>query len=493
MTKDLKKHFFNGVVWSGTRRFAEQGIQTVTTLILARLLSPNEFGVIGIANIFILFANTINRLGIVSAIIQRKEIDEGHLSSAFWANMVTGVTLCLVMMAISSPAAKFFHNEDVQPVLFALSFIFIIGALNVVQTAQFSKNLQFGKLAGLGIWEMSVNAVISIGLAVTGLGVWSLVWGRLGGVLAGVVVAWHGSSWRPKWLFVPAKFRELFKFGIYTLSTNILTYLGQNLDYILVGRFLGVGPLGIYTMAYNLVTLPRRKMSTIIASVAFPVFSKIQDDTARVSRNYLKMLRYISFVTFPLLTGLMVLAPLFVRVILGAKWEAAIVPIQIMCVLGMYGSISTTVGSIFCAKGRPDLELKTDVVQLAALAGFLLVGVRYGINGVAAAVTLMSITSKPFIFYIIARLLRVRLVEIYRATFWAFIASIVMAVIILGMDYTLQTAFHVPMTIRFILLIPAGALIYWRLQKILKINTLAEVYEIFMSNLKPNGKLKAAS
>ncbi len=493
MTKDLKKHFFHGVVWSGTRRFLEQGIQTVTTLVLARILSPHEFGIIGIANIFILFANTINRLGIVSALIQRKEIDEGHLSSAFWANMVTGVTLCLIMMSISFPAAKFFQNEEVQPVLFTLSFIFIIGALNVVQTAQFSRSFQFGKLAGFSIWEMSTNAVISIGLATAGFGVWSLVWGRLGGVLMGVVVAWYSSSWRPKWLFNPAKFQELFKFGIYSLSINILTYLGQSMDGIIVGRFLGVGPLGIYTMAHNLVSLPQRKMSSVIASVAFPVFSRIQDDHARVSRNYLKMLRYISFVTFPLLIGLMVLAPLFVRIILGEKWAAAIVPIQIMCVLGMYSSLSTTVGSIFSAKGRPDLELKTDVVLLIALAGFLMVGVRYGIIGVAVAVTLMSLVSKPFIFYIVARLLRIRLLEIYKANFWAFISSLVMALVMLGTDYILQTVFHAPMAVRLILLVPVGAGAYWRLQKIFRIETLSEVYEIFMSNIKSKEKLKVAS
>ena len=290
MTKDLKKHFFHGVVWAGARRFAEQGMQTVTTIILARILSPNEFGVIGIANIFILFANTINNLGILSAIIQRKDIDEGHLSSAFWANMVTGTVLCLAMMALSWPAAHFFRNDQVQPVLFTLSFIFILGALKIVQNAQFSRRLEFGKLATISLWEMGSNSVMTIILAWQGWAVWSLVWGRLFGVLVGVLVAWGASPWRPRFMFQIEKFRELFKFGINSMSVNILTYLGQKNDYVIVGRFLGTAPLGFYTMAYNLVTLPQRKISSILTSVAFPTFAKIQDDNARVAKNYLKIL-----------------------------------------------------------------------------------------------------------------------------------------------------------------------------------------------------------
>lgn len=488
---ELKKHFLHGVVWTGLRRFGEQGIQTVTTIILARILSPQEFGVIGIANIFILFANTINQLGVAGAIIQRKEIDEGHLSSAFWANMVTGVVLCLIMTGLSYPAAVFFKNVQVQPVLATLSLIFILGAFRIVQNARFSRTFQFGKLASIAIGEMLANSVVAIVLAVQGFGVWSLVWGRLFGVLTGGIIAWGQSPWRPKFLFEMEKFKQLFRFGMYTLMTNILTYFGQNLDYILIGRFLGTGPLGVYTMAYNMVTLPQRKISTMITGVAFSVFSRIQDDNKRMARNYLNMLRYISFVTFPLLTGLMVLAPLFVRVVLSEKWEAAIVPMQILCVLGMYSSLSTTTGSIFCAKGRPDLELKTDIVLLTGLVCFLSVGVRFGINGVALAVTLMSFVSKPFIFAIIARLLEIRLWDIYKASAPAFISSVGMAAATILADFMLDKILGVPMAERFILLLFVAGGSYLAFQKIFKIHTLKEIYEMLAVNLKARQEVRA--
>ena len=183
---DLKKSFASGVLWSAIARFAGQGMQTLTTIVLARMLSPKEFGIIGMANIFILFANTINQLGISSAIVQRKNVYEGHLSSAFWVNVFTGIVLCAVMVGISYPAAAFFRNDAVQPVLSVLPYIFIIGSLRIVQNAQLTRHLEFKKLAYLEVIELSANSVRTLALAYWGWAVWSLVWGRLFGVFAGM-------------------------------------------------------------------------------------------------------------------------------------------------------------------------------------------------------------------------------------------------------------------------------------------------------------------
>jgi PST family polysaccharide transporter len=481
MTKDLKKHFFNGVVWSGALRFAEQGMQTITTLILARILSPHEFGVIGIANIFILFANTVNQLGISSAIIQRKDIDEGHLSSAFWANMATGTVLCLAMMFLSWPAARFFRNDDVQPVLFVLSFNFILAALRIVQNAQFSRNLQFGKLASLSAWEMLSNSILTIALAVNGLGVWSLVWGRLFGMGVGTGLTWASSPWRPRTGFQYEKFRQLFKFGIHAMSVNILTYLGQNIDYVIVGRFLGTVPLGFYTMAYNLVTLPQRKISSVLTGVAFPTFSKIQDDNARVAKNYLKILSYISIITFPVLFGLMMVSPYFVNIVLGEKWMPIVRPMQIMCVLGMLSSIATTMGSIFYAKGRPDIEFKADILNVAVLAGALTIGVKFGIVGVAVAVTAVAMIGTPLIFLVITRLIKTTMKAVYQSLYPSLISSLSMGAVMFTCDQFLIMG-NVPELVRLIILVGAGIASYFFFQKFHRFSVIAEVAEIFKQN-----------
>ena len=474
----LKKSFIKGVAWRGVARFGGQGLQFVTTIILARLLSPTEFGLIGIANIFILFANTINQLGIASSIVQRKEIDEGHLSTAFWINIITGMVLCVLMIFISFPAASFFRNDAAQPVIATLSFIFILGALRIVQNAQFSRKLEFKKIARVEIWELFLNSVMTITLAVYGFKVWSLVYGRLFGVFMGVLIAWGQSTWRPKFIFNIKKFKELFRFGIHAMSVNILTYFGTNVDYIIVGRFLGASPLGIYTMAYNLVTLPRRKLSSVITGVAFPAFSRIQDQHERFARNYLKMLTYISFFTFPLLAGLCVLSPIFVRVLLGAKWLEAIIPMQIMCVLGMLSSVGTTMGSIFYAKGRPDLEFRVDFINIVLLVGCLLYTVRFGIIGVAVTVTILGCIMIPVVFYIISQLIKVSYQAIVRALWPALVGSAGMG---LGI-YAAQCLFNMISlgeVLQFPILIVLGMLFYFLFEKILFKDVLNEILNEF--------------
>lgn len=283
-------------------------------------------------------------------------------------------------------------------------------------------------------------------------------------------------------MFQFEKFRQLFKFGIHAMSVNILTYFGKNIDYVIVGRFLGTAPLGLYTMAYNLVTLPERKMSSVITSVAFPAFSKIHDDNQRVARNYLKMLSYISIITFPLLLGMMMVSPYFIKVVLGEKWLPMIIPMQIMCVLGILNSIGTTMGSIFYAKGRPDIELKADILNLAALAAALTAGVKFGIVGVAAAVTVVAMVGTPLIFWVIARLIETNLRQIYAALRPAILGSLAMCIVLFIADRILNVA-GVPETVRLAILVPLGILAYFWFQKLYRFPVVGEVLALFRENI----------
>lgn len=435
MKQSLKKSVMKGVAWTGVSRFITQAIQFIVTIVLARLLFPKDFGVIGMATIFIQLANTINQLGLASAIIQKKDIDDKHLSSVFWANIFVSVILCCITILISGWIASFFRNDLVKPVLIALSLMFIIGSFRGVQYALLTKDLKFNTLAFINIGEMLSNGIVSILLAILKFGVWSLVWGRLFGIFVGLILTWCATSWRPKFVFIFSKFKELFRFGANVMGTNILTYAGQNVDYLIVGRFLGTAPLGIYTMAYNLVTLPQRKFSSIITQVAFPAFSKIQDNNARIAKNYLKMLTYISVITFPLLSGLMITAPEFVNIVLGKKWLSVIIPVQIMCISGMIKSVGTTVGSLFYALGRPDLELKLDVLFVVLIIPLLFIGIRWGITGIAIVVTIHSVIAWIFLFANVAKLIKTKFTKFIKILFPAFYLSVTTVVSIIIYKY----------------------------------------------------------
>ena len=443
MSESLKTKTIRGLIWTATSNFGQQGIQFVVTIILARLLTPKDFGIIGIAWIFIGLAAVINQLGIGSAIVQRKDIEEAHLSSAFWANIIMGIILCLLTIIFAPVIASFFKNQQVTRVLQVLSLIFILGSLRIVPNSLLIRDLFFNKLAYVNISALFISGLISIILAFSGYGVWSLVWGRLINVIVGLILIWFLVSWRPLFYFNVKKFKELFLFGINVLGTNLVTHLQKNSDYFIVGKYLGASSLGIYTMAYNMVTLPQRKLSTIITSVAFPAFSKIQDEPEKIREGFFTMISSISFVTFPILAGLCAVAPEFVKVILGNKWISAIRPIQILCIPGALYSIGTTVGSVFYAKGRPDLEFKCDIINFSILLCLLLFGIRFGILGVCIAVLISSVIGFFMFFGILSRLIQISFLQIFHAiatntavSSLMFISVYIIRLILLKANYT---------------------------------------------------------
>lgn len=442
MGKNLKKSFLKGIAWTGVSRFSTRAIQFIVTIILARLLFPEDFGILGMAMLFIQLAQTINQLGLASAIIQKNKVDDEHLSSAFFANLIVSVILCMITILISGLVASFFNNDFVKPILVWLSFMFILGSLRSVQNAILTKELKFNILAIISICETFCSGLISVILAFLEYGVWSLVWGRLFSTFIGVFLTWFLVSWKPKPIFVYSKFKELFKFGANVMGTNALTTVYNNVDYLIIGKFLGSTPLGIYTMAYNIVTLPQRKFSSIITQVAFPVFSKLNYDNARIAKNYLKIIHSISIITFPALVGLLILAPEFIDVLFSEKWEGVIIPMQIMCVVGMLKSVGTTVGAIYYAKGRPGLELKLDIVSVLTLVPLLLLGVKNGIIGVSICVLVHSLMIRIMYFGFLAKMIDIRLIDIFRAISSAIFLSLFMAIALSSYRFGFNLAFH---------------------------------------------------
>jgi len=318
------------------------------------------------------------------------------------------------MIGFAPLIASYFKNPQIIPILRVLSLTFVLGSLRIVPGSLLRRELLFNKLAYINISALVISGMVSVILAFLGYGVWSLVWGRIVQVIAGITLIWLIVSWRPSFSFSLRKFKELFSFGISVLGTNLLTYIKKNSDYFIIGKFLGASSLGIYTMAYNMVTFPQRKLSTIITTVAFPAFSKIQDEAEKIREGFFTMISSISFVTFPILAGLCAVAPELVKVFLGEKWFGAIRPIQILCIPGALSSIGTTVGSVFYAKGRPDLEFKCDLISFGVLLGMLLVGVRYGITGVSLAVLVSSIVEFFLFFGVLNRLINTNFFQIFR-------------------------------------------------------------------------------
>lgn len=420
-----------GVFWSGISQFSTQLYQFIVMIILARLLFPEDFGVIGMAVIFTGLVQTINELGLSAAIIHKKNINDNHLSTSFWISLGLGIILFITTVIISPYIADFFKNELVGPVVSVLSIGFILGSFGVVHRSLLQKNIEFKKIAVTEISASVMSGTVSIILALLGFGVWSLVFGTIINNFTRVVLLWKVCTWRPSMTFDLTSFTELFSFGAHVMGSQFLNYFDSNVDYLLIGKFLSATALGHYTLAYQLSTFPLTKISSIITSVTFPTFSIIQDDNDSLRYAYLKVNKYISTITFPLLAGLIMVAPDFIPLVFGEKWAPMIVPLQILCVAGALKSVGTTVGSILLSKGRSDIQFKWNIFTAIVLTIAILIGLRYGLTGVAMAITIMSFLLFFIIQSIANNLINLNFSDYFKALYPATTGSILVIISLL--------------------------------------------------------------
>lgn len=472
---DIKERSVRGVGWSGISQITRQGLQFIVTAILARLLLPSEFGLVGMAAIITGLVFSVRELGLSAAIVQRKDLDDLHLSSSFWVNVGAGLVFFGLCSAIAPFAARFFRKEIVAPILIISSTGFVISSLGIVHRAGLLRRLDFKAIAVAEIGTSLGYGAASVLMAVLGFGVWSLVYGSLFGSLVGVILWWAGFRWKPAFRFSRQKFYELFKFGGNVMGSGLISYFNQNVDYLVIGRRLGASPLGIYTLAFKLISFPLTRISHMITGVTFPAFSRMQDDERRLRHAYTKTVRYISLFTFPILAGLMVLAPQLVTVVYGPKWVDAIIPLRIMCVLGMLKAAGTTVGSILMAKGRPDILLKFQVLMFVGITTAVVVGSFYGIVGVALAVTLLSVVAFPIIQAVTNRQLSLSFREYFRALGPAVLASTVMACSVLICKSIIIALVPGKNLLVLLFSLGLGVFLYWASLRLMRIEEMKQL------------------
>ncbi len=426
MSKNFRKRVFEGIVWSGLSRFTRLCFQFVVMVFLARVLIPEDFGLISLALIFTLLGTLTVGLGFGFSVVQKKDLSEEEIVSCFWICFLSGVAVCLITFFLSPFIALFFKKQLLAPILQVLCVINIIWGIGLVPTGILRRNLQFKQVAVSEVGAMFAYGIVSVLLAVNHCGVWSLVWGNVASYCVSTFLICKACSWMPSLKFSRRAINDLWGYSIRSMGTSILHYSGTNIDYMIVGKLLGPIALGYYSMAYNLVTLPQRQLATIITGVSFPAFSKIQDDNERLKRGYLKNITYIGLFSFPLLGGLAVVAPEFVKVVFGDKWEAAILPLQILSIAGMLYAVGTPINPLLLAKGRADIDLKMTFLRLAMISLFVFLGSRYGIVGVASAISIFAFVFIPVFQNIVNSLIKMTMKEYYDSVAAALWSSLIM-------------------------------------------------------------------
>ncbi len=478
-SETLKTKTVKNIGWSGISQVVRLVLQFVSTAVLARLLTPKDFGLMAMIVVFTNFIMIFSDFGLTAALIQRKELNEEHLSSSFWINVLTGLFLTLLLIALAPVIANFYEEDKLTLIIMVLASTFFISSFGIVQAALIMKGLKFKSLAIIEILSVVISVAVAMFLAFSGFGVWSLVWRHISASLVTLILLWFFSTWKPNFLLKWLRVKELLNFSLNLTGFKFVNYFSRNIDNLLIGKLLGSSSLGFYNLAYRLLLFPITNISRVIGRVMFPSFSFIQEDKNKVSRGYLKVTCYIAIITFPLMIGLLVVAPQFIRVIFGSQWYRSIFLVQILAIVGLIQSIGTLNGTIYQSQGRTDLQFYVGII-FAIIVGFsLAMGLRWDIEGVTVAYAIVAFLLIYPSFVIPFRLIDLKFKHFLKQFNSIFFAIIGMGGFIFGLRIFLENIVQANDLIILILISAFGLVSYISILFVLNKNLVKEIFQLF--------------
>jgi O-antigen/teichoic acid export membrane protein len=385
-----------------------QGVSVLVYFALAALLTPTDFGLVGVASAWIGLLNAFAEMGFNAALIQREQLRPDHLSTTFAINAASGVVLALVGVGLSWPAALLLRNPSVQPVMAALSAGFVVRACGLTHSAVAQRQLQFRELAIRDVAANLVGGAVGVGLAVAGAGVWSLVAFTLVSAALSVIGVWLVVPWRPRAAEVSRNAAvELWSFGARMLGFSLFKAAVQNSDRLVLGHALGATAVGFYTLAWRVTIFPISLLASGLGSYLFPLLSRLQSDLETARRHFVRLTTVAVAVAIPLVVCGFTLAGWLPRVF-GAHWTPAVAVVRVLAAAAMVQVVFGLAGQLMKAFGRPHWLLWWSVGLAAATSAGLWVGSAWGLSGAAAGYTLAHLAALPFIVAGIQGLLHLR-------------------------------------------------------------------------------------
>jgi O-antigen/teichoic acid export membrane protein len=436
--KDLKKKAVRGVFWALAENGGGQATQFITFLVLARLLQPEAFGLISLANIFIHFIQSLVDSGFSDAIVQRKQLEKGHLNTAFWANLVIGALLAGIGVLSAPLIAGFFKQPTIAPIIAWLSLNVVINSVAGTQQALLRRNLNFKGLAKRKVFGMVAGSITGITMAFAGYGVWSLVGQTLVGNLLGVILLWQISDWRPEFSASFKYFKDLASFGSNVMGIGLLVFFSRRIDDFLIGYYLGPTALGYYTIAYKLFLTIMQLLQEGTQKVSLPTFSKMQDNPLGLQRAFYSATALTCFASFPAFLGMAAVAPELVSVVFGEQWIPSIPIMQILALNGVLVSAMSFTGPMIMAMGKPSWNLGLLFVNTVVKTVAFLLVVQQGIVFVAIALVIANYFVLPTRLWVTKRLLQVSWLKFAKQLMAPTLGSIMMVVAILAAKAALQ-------------------------------------------------------
>jgi len=431
----------SGIKWTSISTFGRRIMALLVNILLARLLAPADFGLVAMAAVVLGFIDIFKDLGTGAALIQRKELGDDLLSSIFWFNVGFGIAATALTIAGAPLVAAFYKEPRVTPVLIAMSVSFLLSALTIVHNCLLQRQMAFVTLAKIEVAASVVSYTVAICAALAGQGVWSLVYQVVTNSAVMLVLIWLASSWRPRAVFIWAEVRAVMNYSLNLAGYNVFYYFAQNVDNFLIGRYLGSEALGFYDLAYRLMTFPMQAISAVFGKVMLPFYARAQEDLPRFRHAFLRAAEAIAFVTFPLMMGLLAVREPFVLAVFGSQWTPVITLLALFAPLAAIRSILTTTGSIFLAMGRADLQLRWGVFANLFVIAALVIGLRWGIVGVAAGFTIATLLLTYHYFAIPLRLIGMKVATLAGVLRASAVCSVLMYAVLFALSLLLRERF----------------------------------------------------
>ena len=429
--------FAAGMGWKLTTQLVTQATRLAVAILLARLMSPFEFGVAGLALVFAPLAYTFTDLG--AALVQQRDQTEDDRSTAFWLSIGIGTVLTVVGVLAAAPIAQFYGEPQVQDLFVALSASFLPTAAATTHNALLHRAMAFRRVEVANMAAILGASAVAVTVALLGGGAWAIILQLVANSAFVLVLLWLLSPWRPSRRFSWASVRSLYSFTANHSGANLLHYLERNADNLLIGRFLGPTALGFYSLAYNLMLYPVTRFADPIHQVLFPLLSRIQEDDERVRRIWLRVTRVVAAVVAPTMMGLIILAPEVVRVLLGSKWLDAVPIIQILAGAGLVYAVRVASTSVLLAKGRADMLFRFSIVSATVLVTGFAVTVSWGVEAVALSFTTSFLIMTPALVLLAGREVGLRPGAYLFNLAGVAIATAVMAVVAVTLRAVLRT------------------------------------------------------
>lgn len=434
MSENLKKETVKGVAWSGIDKIANGGILFIANIVLARLLSPKDFGLLAIISIFVQISQTFIDSGFTNALIQKKDRSQTDYSTVFFFNLAISIGFYIILFFCAPLIAYFFENDKLTYLTRVVGLNLIIGALVSVHKTRLTIELRFKIQAVISLVSSIISVVIAIWMAYHGYGVWSLVAMSIVSITLQVLLIYVLIKWKPSILFSKTSFKTLFSYSSKLLGASLIHLIYRNLYPIVIGKRFSPLQLGYFNRADLFAMYPSSTITSIVTRVAFPIFSRIQDDNNKLKNAYSKYITFSSLLIFPMMTGLIVLAKPITIVLLTDKWLPMVPMLQVLCIDWMTDHLCQINLNVLFVKGRSDLAFKLEILKKSIAILILFISLHWGIIGVCWGRVVYGIIAVLLNSYYTKILISLSILDQFKDLFRPLLFSLCMGILV-GFNY----------------------------------------------------------